>query len=426
MKKINLLGYLLFIATLFLGCNQKNIDETTDQNDLPIIVQPPVYENKTYAVINLEQTKPFKLGSNDDSCFSFTAQYSSNYEIEIESPSFLKVDIDGDVIYGEYGLKLNKYVAMDKTMLLEVFEGQDGLEGTMVISPSTTLDDIVLQGKELYILKLNSVEGLKRFKTNDEDVLISGFYENSFPSLVRHYSLGSFHAASIVDHGFEKTEGTYYLTLSNSTNIEQTITLSILEIEELIVDSEQPIYPETFTYFKFVAPSTDIFQFNMEFTELAAEGTLRFFDSNFGYVSAMNGSTGFSAQLIGGDTYYIGVCAFANAVKVNFEKQELICYWVVTDEFGNSETIHDGKIYVPRGVKYYFEFWIYGESHKMLDSYHGLNVLRYEFDEIEGSLIFDLESPTSHNFGVKVSAWTDSTGLYLYLWGILVFVVQDV
>lgn len=337
-----------------------------------LMLRDPVY--KPLSIDKEETVHMFQQSKN---YFKFTADFSSKYNIKVNSEITVKMTVNDEIITGS-----NNNFIIDlqagETANIKIYENEQPILSNIVISPSTSLSEINIKAGEEYIIK-TEISGLKNLKTNDINIRIKGIYTSIVPTLVDAFE-------TIVAHD-EITcnflDDCYYIILKNDAGLDKSnVNLNITEnqLQLALGENQKQILPNL-TYLKFSTDSEGDGQYVFSISEMSLDYLIiQPFTSNFDSLEVRSYKSGeYIITLAANTTYYIGITngLLEDNAEIEISKLEDVCCWYITGgEYGEEgQKIFERSVSPTRGHTYTLIFLINDIDYDLTVFYQNANDL---------------------------------------------------
>jgi hypothetical protein len=289
----------------------------------------------------------FAIPANSRRYFDFIPYRSGEREITINN-SNVDLYLNGVLQKGQSA----EFVATleSKTSITIVNNSQVEQKGFFVIDHVETVGEITMAGRDSNLIKVNfETGGFKKLSTNNPDVEIRQVFILQNGQLV---DASGWHSSSTL--GLFIQAGAKYISLTNRSDYEQTIKLTVSDVETVEMGlNEIETAPNTGQmYFRFVVPETDHYEFRYQ-----TVGALSFavFDENFNVIRGVNGSGVAKSTLKQGQVVYIRFMPFQSKlgdISLEITTYQQLAFWKIDGEkfIGQNVTLEKNRIYT-------LEFW---------------------------------------------------------------------
>lgn len=323
------------------------------------MIKSPV--SKTLIMDEPETVSLLQQGVN---YFNFYADYTSDYNIKVDSEIPVKMMINGKEVVGinnNFTIKLSS----GDTANIILFGNEEPIVSNIVISPSINRTNISIDENDYYIIKADFSK-VMNLKTDNENVKIEKLCIIDGNILEDYMPFGKIIPYCEISYPF--VNNIYYIILKNDSNNTQCVNLTVSDPK--IMELEKSITSDltlNYTYFKFEATSdsqhiftvTKVNDNNLKYILLDENLKRKQYDF-FVYNECKFSFTK-------GKTYYLGVACNPKYPDNQLEKDASLeirlsdkayCWEISGGNYDESKKTYD-RIFMPeRGYTYRIKFWI--------------------------------------------------------------------
>ena len=397
--------YTRFIENIALNI----VSESNPNGIVSIIKEDHIFlRDINYKPINMETINNAYILEEGTNYFSFTPEYTSDYQINCSTTSNISceiLDANDVAIYNGNGNNFTQRLLAGTTYHIKL--SADNSEPIVVpfsIIPDVNTGSLIINGNDIYIKKINIANfDVKKFVTNNTNVDIIGLYTmNTNNELVSYVSFNTIIPYNTISYPLYAND--YYILLENTSVSSQTINWSYSNtgdvglnnnIDQLILDGNNYSY----TKFEVITGGSYVFLASAENSQLS-----------FKTISS-------SGALPGGSTledtytmqfnpgiYYIGVKSDDIAtITMSVEREEYAYQWEI-----NGVKTYDQIYNLTRGTNNILKFYINGvlnnktmlDENDFLNHYNGYS---YNLNQATGNLNIYSYCPVDGS-GFKVRA----------------------
>lgn len=247
-------NYTRFVKDIALKIVDSNSDEviiTSNGVSIHHIGNP---DYKTIELDSLQNVYILPYGSD---YFQFNSIFASDYDIIIASKESLDIFIDNKLVYSGNDLNISQYIGEECNTKIKIRGKENCIITTILISPSINTDNFNINSESNYILKVESLLGIKKIYTNKTDILIKEFYVKRINSITSYSDGGDITPYNKITYPFIYADATYYIIFINLSSAKvENINISITAVDELIEGSTNKVTLLPYgTYFKFKSSS---------------------------------------------------------------------------------------------------------------------------------------------------------------------------
>ncbi len=386
----------------------------------------PVYKNTD--TVNYFDVNLLPNGTN---YFTFNQTYDSDYVLELSNSENLTLKLNDNIVSLNSG-KANLFIPAGEHKIVVRNNGDTKVFSKLKIrylsmQASENNKQLTVNANSKYLLKIDSLDGIKEINTNNPNVVINKVYNdnkiNSYycdtnnkliveENKLKEYS--SFGNNCLISELFKNDS--YFIELINNSNQSQNVNLVITEPTQTVttnVDFDIDLIKGSYKYVKFVPDSSGTYIIK---SKIDANNHISVYNKNYRRYIGEFSDLGYTAGLTKGEVYYIGVkSSDVEKQIINIEEQEYSTE-IIASNGTNTISTFSHSLYLEKEITYSLSFKVNGvllDINEIIVSYdqHFAKNYKFDYDFEKNTIKFDLDSSIGGS-GFPLDIIDKNTGVY--------------